>query len=162
MLIGTEIAPLVAGKVDAAAAYEPNVEQALAQGCRVLYDFAKAVPGGYAFSTIDATEATIQSKPQVVQAFVDGLEEAIRYMSADEAGATDVAVSEFPQLSPELVRASVKRMFGDDVYPKSALIAPTAFANALALQVSIGNVKPGAVNYANAIDGQFTHSTAAK
>jgi NitT/TauT family transport system substrate-binding protein len=163
VLIGTEIAPLIAGKVDAAAVYEPYVEQALAQGCRVLYEYAKAVPGGYAFSTIDATDETIQNKPHVVQAFVDGLEEAIRYMRADQAGATEVAVTEFPQLAPDIVRASVKRMFHDDVYPKSAMIEPAAFANALALQVAIGNIKPDAVTYAAAIDPQFARkATAAK
>jgi NitT/TauT family transport system substrate-binding protein len=163
VLIGTEIAPLIAGKVDAAAVYEPYVEQALAQGCRVLYEYAKAVPGGYAFSTIDAADETIKSKPQVVQAFVDGLEDAIRYMHADQAGATEVAVAEFPGLAPEIVRASVKRMFHDDVYPKNAMIEPAAFANALALQVSIGNIKADAVTYAAAIDSQFARkATAAK
>jgi len=163
VLIGTEIAPLIAGKVDAAAVYEPYVEQALAQGCRVLYEFAKAVPGGYAFSTIDATDETIQTKPHLVQAFVDGLEESIRYMHTDQAGATEVAVAEFPQLSPEIVRASVKRMFHDDVYPKSAMIEPAAFASALALQVAIGNIKPDTVTYAAAIDPQFARkATAAK
>lgn len=162
VLIGTEIAPLLAGKVDAAAVYEPYVEQALAQGCRVLYEFAKAVPGGYAFSTIDASDATIQTKPHVVQAFVDGLEEAIRSMNTDPAGAAEVAVSEFPQLPPDIVRASVKRMFQDGVYPKSAMIEPTAFANALALQVSIGNIKPDAVTYTAAIDPQFAKKTIAK
>ncbi|MDB5028397.1 MAG: myristoyl transferase [Candidatus Eremiobacteraeota bacterium] len=162
VLIGTEIAPLLAGKVDAAAVYEPYVEQALAQGCRVLYEFAKAVPGGYAFSTITAADSTIQNKPQTVQAFVSALDEAIHYMHADPAGATEVAVSEFPQLSPEIVRASVKRMFQDDVYPKSAMIEPSAFANALALQVAIGNIKSEAVTYAAAIDPQFAKKVAAK
>jgi NitT/TauT family transport system substrate-binding protein len=163
VLIGTEIAPLIAGKVDAAAVYEPYVEQALAQGCRVLYEYAKAVPGGYAFSSVDASDETIKTKPQVVQAFVDGLEDAIRYMHADQTGATDVAVTEFPQLAPEIVRASVKRMFHDDVYPKHAMIDPAAFANALALQVAIGNIKADAVTYAAAIDPQFARkATAAK
>jgi len=162
VLIGTEIAPLLAGKVDAAAVYEPFVEQALAQGCRVLYEFAKAVPGGYAFSTITAADTTIQTKPHVVQAFVDGLDEAIRYMHTDPAGATDVAVAEFPQLAPEIVRASVKRMYQDNVYPKSATIEQTAFANALALQVAIGNIKPDTVTYAAAIDPQFAKKYSAK
>ncbi len=162
VLIGTEIAPLLAGKVDAAAVYEPYVEQALAQGCRVLYEFAKAVPGGYAFSTIDALESTVQTKPEVVQAFVAALDDAIHAMNSDQAGAEEVAVSEFPQLPPDIVRASVKRMFHDEIYPKSAMITPTAFNNALALQVTIGNIKPDAVTYTAAVSPQFAQKTAAK
>lgn len=162
VLIGTEIAPLLAGKVDAAAVYEPYVEQALAQGCRVLYEFSRSVPGGYAFSSIDVNETTLKAKPAVVQAFVAGLDDAIRYMNADRAGATEVAVAEFPQMAPDVVRASVKRMFDDGVFPKSALITPRAFANALALQVGIGNIKPNGVAYADAIDPQFAQHTASK
>lgn len=162
VLLGTEIAPLLAGKVDAAAVYEPYVEQALAQGCRVLYEFAKSVPGGYAFSSIDVADSSVKAKPAVVKAFVEGLDDAIRYMNADHAGATDVAVAEFPQMTPDVVRAAVKRMFDDGVYPKSALITPTAFANALALQVGIGNIKPNGVTYADAIDPEFAQNLARK
>lgn len=162
VLLGTEIAPLLAGKVDAAAVYEPYVEQALAQGCRVLYEFARAVPGGYAFSAIDVSETTLKAKPAMVKAFIAGLDDAIHYMNADHAGATDVAVAEFPQMTPEIVRASVKRMFDDGIYPKSAMITPAAFANALALQVGIGNIKANGVSYADAIDPQFAQSLAEK
>jgi hypothetical protein len=54
-------------------------------------------------------------------------------------------------------------MFHDDVYPKNAMVEPSAFANAFALQVAIGNIKPDTVTYAAAIDPQFARkSTAAK
>jgi NitT/TauT family transport system substrate-binding protein len=152
VLLGTEIAPLLAGKVDAAAVYEPYVEQAIAQGCRVLYKFSRYVPGGYAFSSIDVNETTLAQKPAVVKAFVAGLDDAIHYMNTDKNGAADVAVSEFPQMSPEVVRSAVKRLFDENVYPKNALITEKAFANALALQVGIGNIKPNAVAYRDAID----------
>jgi NitT/TauT family transport system substrate-binding protein len=162
VLLGTEIAPLLAGKVDAAAVYEPYVEQAIAQGARVIYQFSRSVPGGYAFSALDATETTLTTKPAMVKAFVAGLEDAIHYMNTDEAGAAAVAITEFPQMSPDVVRSAVKRLFDENVYPKSALITPAAFANALALQVGIGNIKPGAVTYADAIDPQFAPKQAAK
>jgi NitT/TauT family transport system substrate-binding protein len=83
-------------------------------------------------------------------------------MNTNQTAAEDVAVSEFPQLPAEIVRDSVKRMFHDDVYPKSAMITQKAFGNALALQVSIGNIKAGAVTYTAAVTPQFAEKTAAK
>jgi NitT/TauT family transport system substrate-binding protein len=162
VLLGTEIAPLLAGKVDAAAVYEPYVEQALAQGCRVLYKFSRLVPGGYAFSSIDVNETTLAQKPEVVKAFVSGLDEAIRYMNTDKKGAADVAVSEFPQMSPDVVKSAVTRLFEEGVYPKNALITEKAFANALALQVGIGNIKPNAVAYRDAIDPSYAPASQGK
>lgn len=159
VLLGTEIAPVIAGKVDAAAVYEPYLEEAIAQGCRILYEFSATVPGGYAFSSIDMLESTAKTKPAVVQAFVDGLDEAIRYMNADQGGAAEVAVTEFPSIPAEQVRAGVKRMFREKVYPKSALIEQSAFVNALALQISVGNIKPNTVGYTDLIDPAFALKT---
>jgi NitT/TauT family transport system substrate-binding protein len=155
VLLGTEIAPLFAGKADAAAVYEPALEQAIAQGARILYEFSATAPGGYAFSSIDMLEATGKTKPQMVQAFIDGLDDAIRSMNADPAMAADVAVAEFPSLPPDQVRAGVKRMFREKVYPSSALVEESAFVNALALQIAVGNIKPGAVSYGEFVDPSF-------
>jgi len=162
VLLGTEVAPLAAAKVDAAAVYEPYLESALATCCRILYEFSRQVPGGYAFSSIDTLEDTIKNKPQTVQAFVDGLDEAIRYINTDPAGATDVAVSEFPSLSPDIVRAGVKRMLRERVYPHSATIDDAASANALGLQISVGNIKSGSVTYAQAVSPEFAQHVSKK
>lgn len=155
VLLGTEIAPLLAGKVDAAAVYEPYLETAIAQGARILYQFSATTPGGYAFSSIDMLDATGKTKPAMVQSFIDGLDEAIKYMNADPTGAADVAVTEFSSLPPDLVRTGVKRMFREAVYPKSAVIDESAFVNALALQISVGNIKPSTVGYGDAVDPSF-------
>ncbi|GAC1454226.1 MAG: ABC transporter substrate-binding protein [Vulcanimicrobiaceae bacterium] len=160
VLLGTEIAPLLAGKVDAAAVYEPYLEEAIAQGCRILYEFSTRAPGGYAFSSIDTLEATAKTKPALVQAFIDGLDEAIHFMNADPAGAADVAVAEFPSISADIVRSGVKRMFRERVYPRSALIEESAFTNALALQIQVGNIKPNAVAYGDLVDPAFAQKTA--
>jgi NitT/TauT family transport system substrate-binding protein len=155
VLLGTEVAPLLAGKVDAAAVYEPYLEDAIAQGARVLYEFGSAAQGGYAFSSFDALTSTIKAKPQTVQAFVAGLDDAIVAIQKDPQTATDVALKEFPTLSPDVVRAGIKRMLREKVYPHSAMITPAAFDNALALQTAIGNIKPGAVTYADMVDPSF-------
>ncbi|GAC1544916.1 MAG: hypothetical protein NVS2B17_26710 [Candidatus Velthaea sp.] len=125
-----------------------------------MYEFSTRAPGGYAFSSIDTLEATVKTKPALIQAFIDGLDDAIRFMNADNAGAADVAVTEFPSLPADLVRSGVKRMFKEKVYPKSALIEESAFTNALALQIQVGNIKPNAVGYGDIIDPAFAQKTA--
>jgi NitT/TauT family transport system substrate-binding protein len=160
VLLGTEVAPLLAGKVDAAAVYEPYLEDAITQGARVLYEFSSSAQGGYAFSSFDALTSTIAARPKAVQAFVAGVDDAIKAIASDPAAATDVAIKEFPSLAPDIVRAGIKRMLREKVYPHSALVSPAAFDNALALQTSIGNIKPGAVSYAGMVDPTFAQKLA--
>ncbi len=155
VLLGTELAPLLAGKADAAALYEPYLEAAIAQNCRILYEFSRVVPGGYAFSSIDALEETLKSRPQMVERFLAGLDDAIRFIAANPDGAVEVAVAEFPSLPADQIRSGVRRMLREGVYPRSALIEESSFVNALALQVQVGNIKAGTVQYADAVDSSF-------
>lgn len=153
--IGTEPAPMMAGRADAAALYEPQLDESLAAGNRVLYSFTSHYPGGYAFSTIDVLRTTVKSKPALVQDFISGLAAAERLMHSSPETALAVAYQEFPTLPKPVIKAAVARMVGEDVYPAATAISPQAFANALALQVFIGNIKPGQVSYAAAVDASF-------
>ena len=154
--IGSEPAPMMAGRADAAALYEPQLDEGLAAGDRILYSFTSDYPGGYAFSTIDALRSTVKNKPELVQAFVTGLASAEQLMHSSPDTALAVAYREFPTLPKPVVKAAVQRMVAEDVYPSGPAISPEAFANALALQVFIGNIKPGQVSYAAAVDPSFT------
>ncbi len=153
--IGSEMAPMAAGRDAAATLYEPQLEEAVAAGDRIVYAFTRHYPGGYAFSTIDALRATVVSHPAMVRKFVAGLAAAEHLMHSTPAVAVKIAEQEFPTLPPSVVKAAVARMVALDVYPASPGITPKAFANALALQVFIGNIKPGTVTYAQAVDNRF-------
>jgi len=153
--IGTEPAPMLAGRADAAALYEPQLDESLAAGSRIIYAFTSHYPGGYAFSTIDTQRATVKNKPALVQDFVSGLAAAERLMHRSPETALAVAYQEFPTLPKPVIRAAVQRMVAEDVYPAGTTITQQAFANALALQVFIGNIKPGEVHYEAAIDDDF-------
>jgi len=153
--IGTEPAPMLAGRADAAALYEPQLDESLAAGGRILYAFTSHYPGGYAFSTIDTQRATVKDKPALVQDFVSGLAAAERLMHRSPETALAVAYEEFPTLPKPVIRAAVQRMVTEDVYPAGTTITKQAFANALALQVFVGNIKPGEVHYEAAVDDDF-------
>lgn len=153
--LGTEAAPVAVGRDAAGAVYEPQLDQALNAGDRIVYAFTQHFPGGYAFSTIDALRSTVTSKPAMVQAFVAGLADAEHIIHAKPAVALKIAEQEFPSLPKPIVKAAVARMVAADVYPHDPSISTQAFANALALQVFVGNIKPGQVSYADAVDNHF-------
>lgn len=156
--LGTEAAPVAVGRDAAGAVYEPQLDQALSAGDRILYAFTQHFPGGYAFSTIDALRSTVAAKPAMVQAFVAGLADAEHTIHAKPEIALQVAEQEFPSLPKPIVKAAVARMAAADVYPRDPSISTRAFANALALQVFVGNVKPGQVSYADAVDNHFAQA----
>lgn len=153
--IGTELAPVSAGRSDAAALYMPQVETGLAQGYRIVYAFPKAYPGGYAFSTIDTLSSTTKGKPKMVAAFVKSIGEAEAIIQSSHGTAKEVARAEFPSLDPKIVDSAVQRLIDQNIYAATPDISEQAFRNALALQESIGNIKPGAITYANGVDNSF-------
>jgi NitT/TauT family transport system substrate-binding protein len=160
--IGTELSPVGAGRSDAAALYEPQADEGLAQGYKILYAFPKAYPGGYAFSTIDTLAATIKAKPQMVGEFVKAIGEAEALIQSSPATAKAVAESEFPTLSKAVVDSAVDRLISQKIYAETPEISEQAFRNALDLQEFIGNIKPGSVTYANAVDNSFAKAASGK
>ena len=153
--IGTELAPLAAGRAAASAVYEPQLDEGVAAGDKIVYAFTKTYPGGYAFSTIDVLDKTVKTQPAVVQKFVDGLAAAERLMHSSPDISLKIAEKEFPTLPKPVLKAAVERMVKDDVYPSAASISKQAFDNALALQEFVGNIKTGSVAYGDAVDDRF-------
>jgi NitT/TauT family transport system substrate-binding protein len=151
---GAELASLMAGKADAATLFEPTIESAVAQGCRVLYEFTSAAPKGFAFNAISVSDETIRKQPQTVQSFVDAIAEANRSINSDPSGATEVALHAFPSLPPDQIRRAVGRLAREHVFPQGALLDEAQFENAVQLQLAIGNMK-GTVRYGDFVDPSF-------
>jgi NitT/TauT family transport system substrate-binding protein len=160
--IGTELSPVTAGRADAAALYEPQADEGIAAGYKILYAFPKAYPGGYAFSTIDTLTSTIKSKPQMVAAFVKAIGEAEALIQSSPDTAKAVAEAEFPTLAKAVVDSAVERLISQKIYAETPDISEQAFRNALDLQEYVGNIKPGSVTYASAVDNTFAKAAAGK
>ncbi|PLZ02920.1 ABC transporter substrate-binding protein [Burkholderia sp. WAC0059] len=153
--IGTELAPVDAGRADAACVYEPQADTGISQGYHIVYAFPRAYPGGYAFSTIDTLASTIKTKPQMVAAFVKSMGEAEALIQQSPDTAKAVARAEFPSLNATVVNNAVQRMIDQKIYATTPGISQQAYSNALDLQQDIGNIKPGSVTYASAVDNSF-------
>ncbi|MFZ6647969.1 ABC transporter substrate-binding protein [Undibacterium sp. TJN25] len=153
--IGTELSPVSAGRAAAAVLYQPQVDQALASGYKIVHEFGKQYSGQYAFSTIDTLKSTIKNKPKMVQSFVAAIGEAEALMRASPETAIRIGQKEFPTLNETVVSNAVKRMISQNVYPPNPAISRLSFQNNLDLHLYIGNVKPGEVTYESAVDNSF-------
>jgi NitT/TauT family transport system substrate-binding protein len=153
--IGTELSPVTAGRAAAAVLYQPQVDQALANGYKIVHEFGKQYSGQYAFSTIDTLKSTIQNKPKMVQGFVNAIADAEALMRASPETAIRVGQKEFPTLDAVVISNAVKRMIAQNVYPPNPSISRQSFQNNLDMQLYVGNVKPGEVTYENSVDNSF-------
>lgn len=134
--LGSEPGPFLAGQAKVAVMYEPGLDQVAAKGMKVVLGFPQKY-GPYAFSAVSARKDV---DPAVAQAFVTGMQAAVRLMQAEPAKAVAVAKREFPTLDPAVVEAAVKRMMGEKVYPESVDITPEALTIALDTQIALGNL----------------------
>jgi NitT/TauT family transport system substrate-binding protein len=148
--IGAEPAPFIGGQAPLAVMYEPGVDQAVAEGKKVIVSFPKEY-GPYAFSTI-MTRTDIDTDK--AQSFVNGLEKALAMIQASPADAVAVAQKEFPNLDAKVVEAAVKRMITDGVYAPSVDITDEAMTTSLGVQIALGNLD-SQPDFANFIDRQF-------
>jgi len=153
--IGTELSPVSAGRAAAAVLYQPQVDQALANGYKIVHEFGKQYDAEYAFSTMTTQKATIEKRPQLVQNFVAAIGDAEALMRTSPETAIRVAQKEFPTLDPVVVSNAVKRMLAQNVYPPNPAISRQSFQNNVDMNLYIGNVKPGEVTYEGAIDNSF-------
>lgn len=151
---GSELGPVIAGRADIAVAYQPQVEQGLSQGLKVIYEFPKDYPE-YAFSTINTSQQLIDSNPDLVKRFVSAIGDSLKMMHTSPEKAQAVARKEFPSLDAAVVDAAVKRMLANNVYPQGVEITPKAFDNAIAMQKFVGNIKTDMV-FADIVEPRFS------
>lgn len=151
---GSELGPVLAGKADIAVAYQPQVEQGIFEGLKVIYDFTEDYPD-YAFSTFNTSIKLIEENPDLVKRFVKSMDEALTFVHQNPEVAKEVARAEFPELDSAVVDAAVQRMIDSNVYPQSSVINEEAFRNAIDTQKFVGNIK-GDMIYEDIVDPNFT------
>ena len=149
--LGTELSPLGVGRAQAATVYEPQVDQGIASGYKIVYSFNDKYQGEFAFSAIDALQSTIKSKPEMVKNFIEGLAEAEKVIHNSPDIARQVAIKEFPTLDAKVVTNAVDRLAKNNIYAVDPYISEGAFNNAINVQQYIGNIKPGQVTYTDVV-----------
>lgn len=157
---GTEIGAMLAGQADMAIAYQPSVASAVAQGAKVVFDFASYV-GPFCNTGIMVLPATIERDPEMVQALVTAFEEASRLTYKDPDFAKEVARKEFPDLPPDVVDAAIDAQLQYKIPAESVMVQRDQWENLIAMQVYLGNVK-GTIPFEEIVDNSFAEKAIAK
>lgn len=150
---GSELGPVLSGRGDIAVAYQPQVEQGISQGLKVIHAFTDDYPE-YAFSTINTSQDIVDNNPDLVSRFVESINDSLTLIHADADTAKAVARLEFGDLPGDVVDAAVQRMIDNNVYPENVMITEGAFTNAIEMQQFVGNIK-GEMFYDDIVDSSF-------
>lgn len=150
---GSELGPVLAGEADIAVPYQPQVEQGLAQGLKLIHNFTEDYPE-YAFSTANTSQKMIEENPDLVKRFVKSLNESLELMRSNPEVAKEVAKKEFPELEASVVEDAVQRMIDSGVYREDAEVTEEAFKTAIDMQKFVGNIEKDMI-YEDIVDSQF-------
>ena len=130
---------LETGAVDIALELEPNVSTAVKQGARVVYSMAEMY-GDFAITGVTTREALIAENPELVQKFVNAIQQAQSYAHANPDTTAAFALKRFPNLDPVIVAQALKRIIESKTLPKSTLISEEAWEKACQLRVDAGDL----------------------
>ena len=130
---------LETGAVDIALELEPNVSTAVKQGARVVYSMAEMY-GDFAITGVTTREALIAENPDLVQKFVNAIQQAESYAHANPDATAAFALKRFPNLDPVIVAEALKRIIESKTLPKNTLISEAAWEKACQLRVDAGDL----------------------
>ena len=150
---GTEIAAMLAGQADIAVAYQPSVANAMAQGAKVVFDFASYM-GPFCNTGIMVLPEYAKAHPEIVQALVNAFEEASLLAYAKPDFAKQVAREEFPDLPAAVVDKAIEMQFEFKIPAQSVRVDEKQWENLITMQKYLGNVK-GTIAFKDMIDNSY-------
>jgi NitT/TauT family transport system substrate-binding protein len=148
------IAMMKNGAVDLAVTQEPFITAGIEQGLwdQPFYGFPSL--GDYPYSVVSVRQSTIASEPQVVQAFVDAVVEALGIAAKDRAAVEAMTRKEFPTLPADGVKATLDRIYADNIWSTDGMVAEKGYQLDMDVVAKTGAfTKP--VPYADVVDMQF-------
>jgi NitT/TauT family transport system substrate-binding protein len=154
-VMGTQAAMLEAGKLDIAIDLEPAVSIAENKGYRVVFPMTPFIDR-QAITGVMVTEDTIQQRPEIVQAMVTSLQQAIDAMYKDPEVAYRTASKLFPDLSKGVIHKAVDRMLANAMYPRSVVVKHKLWQRTLKTRLDSGELKVSQKT-SQAVDNQFAH-----
>jgi NitT/TauT family transport system substrate-binding protein len=155
---GTEIGAMLAGRADVAVAYQPNVAAAVAQGAKVVFDFASYM-GPFCNTGVMVLPEYAKAHPDVVQALVDALEESARLTYAKPDYAKEVAREEFPDVPADVVNKAIDMELQYKIPAETIPVDPKQWANLMSMQKYLGNVQ-ASIGFKDVIDNSYADKAA--
>lgn len=125
---GNEFPPLLSGAVDMTAGYEPGASDTIARGkdFHVVWSFPEYF-GEFLFSSLCAHDDDIRQRPEMLQAFMNGIARSLKFVRAERVRTLEIARKWFPQLSPAAIEGAFSNFLREDVYPQRTVISDKAW-----------------------------------
>jgi len=125
---GNEFQSLLAGVTDMATGYEPPASDAILRGksLHLVWSFPKYF-GEFLYGGWCAHEEDIQRKPEILQAFLNGISHSYRFIREEKEKSMAVAKKWFPKLNPQAVESAFLRFIEENVYPERSVISQKAW-----------------------------------
>jgi NitT/TauT family transport system substrate-binding protein len=155
------VAMMKNGAVDVGVAQEPYITAGMEQGLwdQPFYGFPSL--GDYPYSVVSVRQSTITKEPQVVQAFVDAVIQALRVAAKDRGAVEAMTRKEFPTLPAEGVKVTLDRIYADRIWSTDGVVSEKGYKFDMDVVAKSGAfTKP--VPYADVVDMQFVRKALQK
>jgi len=142
------------GVVEVAITQEPFIAAGVEQGLwdQPFYSYPEL--GDYPYSVVSVRQSTIASEPQIVQAFVDAVIEALNLAARDRGAIEAMTRKEFPTLSTAGVKATLDRIYADHIWSTEGMVAEKGYALDMDVVAKTGAFTKS-VPYNDVVDMQF-------
>ncbi len=153
---GTFPALLKANQADMAMEFEPNVSKLKQQGAKILYS-TSGYYGDAAFTGLMVSDNFYKQHPKEIQAAVNAIAKAMKYIHEDFAGSLAVAKKEFPEIDEPALRNALKHVVDEGTSPVSPVLSQQAWDKAITLRKNIGDLPESgdSASYKNNVDMTF-------
>jgi NitT/TauT family transport system substrate-binding protein len=149
------------GAVEVAITQEPFITAGVEQGLwdQPFYSYPEL--GDYPYSVVSVRQSTIASEPQIVQAFVDAVIEALNLAARDRGAIEAMTHKEFPTLSAAGVKATLDRIYADHIWSTDGMVAEKGYALDMDVVAKTGAFTKS-VPYNDVVDMQFVRKALQK
>jgi NitT/TauT family transport system substrate-binding protein len=161
MTTSAVLAAVKSGRAEIGVTSEPLLTQGIRDGFwgEPIINVPKEL-GPYAYSTLNVRLDSVTKEPQLVEKFVRGVVQGLKYTYADPAGAALIAKKEFPTMAAEDLKATLDRTFADELWSHNGMVSPEAWKTAEGVVLAAGILKQP-VAYDEIIEMKFVKSTQA-
>ncbi|MET1052770.1 MAG: ABC transporter substrate-binding protein [Mycetocola sp.] len=154
------IAIVSQGQADFALVADPIVTQGVEEGIwQEPFMSVPAMLGDYAYSTINVPVSAYSEGdgPDIAQAFVDSITEALALVNSDRELAEKVATAQFSNLDPDVIASVLDKAYADGLWPENATVTEPAADLSLAVARGAGALDDAddPATYADVVDLQF-------
>jgi NitT/TauT family transport system substrate-binding protein len=149
------------GAVDVGVTQEPYITAGIEQGLwdQPFYGFPSL--GDYPYSVVSVRQSTITKEPQIVQAFVDAVVQALGIAAKDRGAVEAMTHKEFPTLPADGVKVTLDRIYADHIWSTDGMVSEKGYQLDMDVVAKTGAFTKH-VPYADVVDMQFVRKALQK